>query len=134
MRMYPRELRLAILAILATPLAAPTAAFADPTSGSDPAGPVSNSTVTIGGDSFAIDPRSGTLNYSFSFFKGNVNYGQTPFELTLQLQQTANGTYVGGYTDSDDHAHPFGVSAYLPTAAPKTNLPNTSELDDAGAV
>ena len=134
MRMPSRELRLAILAILATPLAAPTATFADPTSGSDSAGPVSTSTVTIGGDSFAIDPRGGSLNYSFSFFKGNVNYGQTPFELTLQLQQTANGTYVGGYTDSDDHAHPFGVSAYLPTAAPQTNLPGASELDDSGAV
>ncbi len=132
-----RKLHLAISVILSTPLVATLVApvaLADPSSGGDSAGPVSNSTVTIGGDSFAVDPRGGSLNYSFSFFKGNLNYGQTPFELSLQLQQTAGATYVGGFTDSDSHTHPFGVSVYMPTPLPKATLPGTSELDDAGAV
>ena len=103
-------------------------------SGADDAGPVSNSTITIGGDSFAVDPRGGSLNYSFTFFNGNVNYGQTPFNLSIQYQQNATGSYVGAFTDSDDHSHPYGVSAYLPTAEPKATENNGSQLDDAGGI
>lgn len=103
-------------------------------SGSDSAGPVSSSTISIGGDSFSVDPRSGSLNYSFTFFSGNVNYGQTPFILALQYQQNAAGSYVGAFTDSDTHAHPYGVSGYLPTPEPKATEDDTSQLDDAGGV
>jgi len=125
-----RELRLAILAILSAPLTAPiTPARAD-----EAGGPVSNSTVAIGGDKFSVDPRQGVLNYSYTFFDGNVNYGQTPFSLALQYQQTAAGTYVGNFTDSHSHAHPYGASAYLPTPLPGTNEPNSSNDDDAGGV
>ncbi|MFM8441738.1 MAG: hypothetical protein ACKN9W_00160, partial [Methylococcus sp.] len=128
-----RELRLAILAILSAPLAAgiPPTARADDSSGW---GPVSNDSVTIGGDQFSVDPREGSLSYSYTFFKGNVNYGQTPFSLALQYQQTAAGTYVGDFTDSHSHAHPYGASAYLPTALPGTNQPNSSNDDDAGGI
>jgi hypothetical protein len=61
-------------------------------SGADTAGPVSSSTVTIGGESFSVDPRGGSLNYSFTFFNGNVNYGQTPFNLSIQYQQNRTPT------------------------------------------
>ena len=125
-----RELRLAILAILSAPL---TAAI-PPARADDTGGPVSNSTVSIGGDKFSVDPRQGVLNYSYTFFKGNVNYGQTPFSLALQYQQTAAGTYVGDFTDSHSHGHPYGASAYLPTPLPETNQPNSSNDDDAGGV
>jgi RHS repeat-associated protein len=97
-------------------------------------GPVSNSTVSIGGDQFSVDPREGALNYGYTFFQGNVNYGQTPFSLALQYQQGAAGTYVGTFTDSNSHAHPFGASAYLPTALPETTQPNSGNNDDAGGV
>ncbi|MBM5816529.1 MAG: hypothetical protein FJ083_08065, partial [Cyanobacteria bacterium K_Offshore_surface_m2_239] len=102
--------------------------------GSDAAGPVSSSTITIGGEAFSVDPRGGTLNYSFTFFNGNVNYGQTPFSLALQYQQTAAGSYVGAFTDSDTHAHPYGVSAYLPTPEPKAKEDGGSQLNDSGGL
>lgn len=103
-------------------------------SGADSAGPVSSSTISIGGENFSVDPRSGTLNYSLTFFAGNVNYGQTPFTFSLCYQQNAAASYVGAFTDSDTHAHPYGVSAYLPTPEPKTTEDDTSQLDDAGGV
>ncbi|WP_295577105.1 hypothetical protein [uncultured Lamprocystis sp.] len=96
----------------------------------DDGGPVASDTVTIGGDQFSLDPRQGVLSYGYTFFKGNVNYGQTPFSLALQYQQSAAGTYVGNFTDSNSHAHPYGVSAYLPTALPRTNQPNSSNDND----
>lgn len=109
-------------------------AWSDDASGADTPGPVSSSSVSIGGEQFAVDPRSGTFDYSFDFFKGNVNYGQTPFSLSLKYQQTATATYVGAFTDSDNHPHPYGVSAYLPTPLPNATENGTSQLNDAGAV
>ncbi len=103
-------------------------------SGADTAGPVSSSTITIGGDDLAVDPRGGSLSYSFTFFNGNVNYGQTPFNLSIQYQQNAAGSYVGAFTDDDNHAHPYGVSAYLPTAQPKATEGDGSQLSDAGGI
>lgn len=103
-------------------------------SGADTAGPVSSSTVTIGGESFSVDPRGGSLSYSFTFFNGNVNYGQTPFNLSIQYQQNAAGSYVGAFTDDDDHSHPYGVSAYLPTPQPKATQGDGSQLNDAGGI
>jgi len=103
-------------------------------SGADTAGPVSSSTITIGGEDLAVDPRGGSLTYSISFFNGNVNYGQTPLNLSIQYQQNAAGSYVGAFTDDDDHPHPYGVSAYLPTAQPKATEGDGSQLSDAGGI
>ncbi|WP_295582821.1 hypothetical protein [uncultured Lamprocystis sp.] len=108
-------------------------ALALPVAYGDDGGPVGNDTVTIGGDQFSVDPRQGALNYGYTFFKGNVNYGQTPFSLALQYQQDGAGSYVGNFTDSNSHAHPYGASAYLPTALPQTNQLNSSN-DDAGGI
>ncbi|MFM1798554.1 MAG: hypothetical protein RLZZ117_832 [Cyanobacteriota bacterium] len=103
-------------------------------SGADAPGPISSSTISIGGESFSVDPRSGSLNYCYTFFSGNVNYGQTPFTLALQYQQNAAASYVGAFTDSDNHAHPYGASGYLPTPEPKATEDGSSQLDDAGGV
>ncbi len=103
-------------------------------SGADSAGPGSSSTVTVGGETFAVDPRGGSLNNSFTFFNGNVNYGQTPFSLAIQYQQNAAGSYLGAFTDDDEHSHPYEVSAYLPTPQPKATEGNGSQLNDAGGI
>ncbi len=110
----------------------PTGPSPGDAAGVDAAGPVSSSATTIGGQDLAVDPRGGSLNYSYTFFRGNVNYGQTPFDLSIQYQQNSAGSYVGAFTDSDNHAHPYGVSAYLPTPQPKATEGNGSQLNDAG--
>ncbi|MFM8330105.1 MAG: RHS repeat domain-containing protein [Candidatus Methylumidiphilus sp.] len=106
-----------------------SAAVADTTP--DAPGNVSTSASTIGAEKFAVDPRTGVLDYSFTFFQGSVNYGQTPFSLALEYQQTAAGSYIGEFS-TDTHAHPYGVSAYVPTPPPKATL--SGNYDDSGAV
>ena len=101
------------------------------TSGADGIGPLATNASAIGGEKFSVDPRSGVLDYRFTFFQGNVNYAQTPFSLALNYQQTASGSYVGDFS-SDTHPHPYGVSAYLPVPAPKAT--NGGNYDDAGAI
>lgn len=139
MNKKPSPIARAIASLLAVPvgIAALSEVRAD-----DAFATTSANSVTIGGEEFSVDPRSGTLSYSFNFFKGNVNFGQTPFSLDLKYQASAGGSYVGAFTDSHSHSHPFGVSAYLPTPLPNTmtNYPDAvtgqaeTNSDDSGAV
>ena len=112
---------------------------ADPSSGADGSVPVSSSSVTIGGETFSVDPRSGTLDYGFTFFQGNVNYGQTPFTFALKYQQSAAGNYTGDVAAGPEITSPtspvnYGASAYWPTRLPEGNYFLQPSPDDSGAI